>query len=332
MTVRALLAALAVTLVAAAAAEARLLEAVVARPIEKPQLTARGGIEDAQRWARRRAGTVAFAVAREGRPIRGVAIHRRYPSASVVKAMLALAVLRSAHDRALTGGERSLLRPMIVFSDNDAATAVYASVGAGSLYGIARAARMKNFDVGFNWADAQLTAHDQARLFLRIDRLTPRRHRAYFRGLLASIVPSQRWGIAPVAAGRGFRVMFKGGWRIGIFHQVALLERDGRRLALAVLTRSADHGYGRRTQAGIAARVLARLPRRQPQLELERALILDGDEAGHARRLDPELRELDRRGADELDLLADPLRVEADFDWVGLAVQGEASAGRGPPA
>jgi hypothetical protein len=260
---RALLAALALTLLAATAAEARLLDAVAARPPDPPRLVAVGGIEDAQRWARRRAGTVAFAVAREGRPIRGLAIHRRYYSASVVKAMLALAVLRSARERALTAGERGLLRPMIVVSDNDAATAVYARVGAGALYAIARAARMRNFDVGFNWADAQLTAHDQARLFLRIDRLTPRRHRAYFRGLLASIAPWQRWGIAPVAAGRRFHVMFKGGWRTGIFHQVALLERDGRRIALAILTRSADHGYGRETQAGVAARVLAPLPRRQ---------------------------------------------------------------------
>jgi len=261
---RALLAALALIVVAAPAAEARLPDAVMARPLEPPSLVALGGIEDAQQWARRRAGTVAFAVAREGRPIRGVAIHRRYYSASVVKAMLALAVLRSARDRALTAAERSLLRPMIVVSDNDAASAVYARVGAGALYAIARAARMTNFDVGFNWADAQLTAHDQARLFLRIDRLTPRRHRGYFRHLLASIAPWQRWGIAPVAASRGFHVMFKGGWRIGIFHQVALLERDGKRIALAILTRSADHGYGRETQAGIAARVLAPLPQRRP--------------------------------------------------------------------
>ena len=122
---------------------------------------------------------------------------------------------------------------------------------------------MTNFDVAFNWADAQVTAHDQARLFMRIDRLTPRRHRGYFRRLLASIAPSQRWGIAPVAARRGFHVLFKGGWRIGIFHQVALLEREGKRVALAVLTRSVDHGYGRETQAGIAARLLAPLPRRQ---------------------------------------------------------------------
>jgi Beta-lactamase enzyme family len=265
VTVRALLAAVAVTLAAAAVAEASVApkQARLARPVEPPRLVAVGGIGEAQRWARRRAGTVAFAVAGAGR-IRGVAIHRRYYSASVVKAMLALAVLRAAPDRALTASERALLRPMIVVSDNDAASTIYGRVGARALYAIARAARMTNFDVGFNWADAQLTAHDQARLFLRIDRVTPRRHRAYFRNLLASIVSYQRWGIAPVAEARDFHVMFKGGWRIGIFHQVALLEREGKRIALAVLTGSADHGYGRVTQSGIAARVLARLPRRQP--------------------------------------------------------------------
>jgi hypothetical protein len=147
---------------------------------------------------------------------------------------------------------------MIVVSDNAAASNVYARVGAGALHRIARAAGMTRFSVGGNWADARLTAHDQARLFLQIDRLAPRRHRGYLRGLLAGIVPSQRWGIAPVAEARGFDIMFKGGWRIGIFHQVALLERDGRRVALAILTSGTDHGYGRDTQAGIASRVLAR--------------------------------------------------------------------------
>ena len=237
--------------------------AVAAAPIGEPRLVAPGGIEDAQRFARRRRGAIGFAVAVAGGRIRGVNLNHRFYSASVVKAMLALAVVRAARDRDLTADERTLLRPMVTVSDNDAASTVYARVGSGALYRIARAAGMTRFDVGFNWADALLTAHDQARLFLRIDRLAPRRHRAYLRALLGSIVPSQRWGIAPVAEARGFRVMFKGGWRTGIFHQVALLERDGRRIALAVLTSGTDHGYGRETQAGIAARLLSR-PARRP--------------------------------------------------------------------
>jgi hypothetical protein len=236
--------------------------AVAAAPAGEPRLVALGGLTEARRWARRRPGTVGFAVADESGRVEGVNVDHRFFSASVVKAMLALAVVRSARDRALTAGERALLRPMIVVSDNAAASTVYARVGADALHRIARAAGMTRFDVGGNWADALLTAHDQALLFLRIDRLAPRRHRAYLRGLLAGIVPWQRWGIAPVAEERGFHIMFKGGWRTGIFHQVALLERDGRRVALAVLTSGTDQGTGRVTQSGIAARVLARAPRR----------------------------------------------------------------------
>jgi hypothetical protein len=238
------------------------VSAASAAPVDGgPRLIARGGIEDAQRWARGRAGTVAFAVADGGR-IRGVRVDRRFPSASVVKAMLALAVLRSAHDRALTASERALLRPMITASDNDAASTIYARVGAAALYRVAHAARMTRFaDVG-NWADAQITAADQARLFLRIDRLAPRRHRRYLRRLLASIVSWQRWGIAPVAEARGFRIMFKGGWRTAIAHQVALLERDGGRIALAVLTSGTRDSYGRATESGVAARVLSQQPPR----------------------------------------------------------------------
>jgi hypothetical protein len=231
-------------------------------PATPPRLVAPGGIEEARRWARRRAGTVGFAVADERGRVRGVNLHHQFFSASVVKAMLALAVVRSARDRALTGGERALLHPMVTVSDNDAASTVYAQLGAAPLHRIARAARMTRFSIGGNWADALLTPHDQAHLFLRIDRLAPRRHRGYLRDLLASIVPWQRWGIAPVAAGRGFHIMFKGGWRTNIFHQVALLERDDRRVALAVLTSGTGHGYGRETQSGIAARVLSRPPRR----------------------------------------------------------------------
>jgi hypothetical protein len=180
----------------------------------------------------------------------------------VVKAMLALEVVREARHRDLTSTERALLHPMITVSDNNAASAVYRRVGGAGLYRVAAAAHMTHFrDVG-NWADSHITAADQVRLFLRIDKLAPKRHRKYLRGLLASISPGQRWGIAPVAEARDFHIMFKGGWRNNISHQVALLERDGQRIALAVLTSGAPDGYGRLTETGVAERVLARRPRR----------------------------------------------------------------------
>jgi hypothetical protein len=228
----------------------------------EPSLVAIGGVQDARAYARGRAGTVAFAVARPGGAIRGLNLDHEFFSASVVKAMLALAVVREASHRDLTATERALLHPMITVSDNNAASAVYRRVGGAGLYRVAHAAHMTHFrDVG-NWADAHITPSDQARLFLRIDRLTPKRHRSYLRGLLGGIVPSQRWGIAPVAEVRDFRIMFKGGWRTNISHPVALLERDGRRMALAVLTSGASDGYGRLTETGVAERLLASRPRR----------------------------------------------------------------------
>ncbi len=190
--------------------------------------------------------------------MRGYNLSAQFRCASMSKAMLLVAVLRRAATRALTAHEAALLGPMVTESDNDAGHAVYASVGGDAgLVAVARAARMTHFlPVGAVF-EARITAADQARLFLRIDRLVPARHRAYARELLAGIIKPQRWGIAPVAERRGFRVSFKGGWRKGITHQAALLERDGRRVGLAVLTSDEPNlAYGSATLAGVTARVL----------------------------------------------------------------------------
>lgn len=220
-------------------------------------LVTASGIAAAQRWARQRQGTVAFAVLDQAGRLRGLHRTARFPSASVVKAMLLVAELRRAGVHPLSSGTASTLRAMITFSDNAAASAIYERVGGAGLTAVARAAHARRFaDVG-HWSDAQLTAADQARFFLSVDRLVPAGHRAFARRLLSSIIAGQRWGIAPVAARRGFKVFFKGGWRTGITHQVALLERGGRRVALAVLTSDEPSlAYGQQTIAGIAARVL----------------------------------------------------------------------------
>jgi len=215
------------------------------------------GLRQATTFAKSRAGTVGWAVATADGKIRGANTTVQLRSASMSKAMLLVAVLRRARARSLTADETSLLAPMITESDNDAAHAVYATIGDAGLVAVARAARMQHFlPVGAVF-EARITAADQARLFLRIDTLVPKRHRAYARQLLGGIVERQRWGIAPVAERRGFRVFFKSGWRKGITHQAALLERDGRRVALAVLTSDEPTlAYGQATLAGVAARVL----------------------------------------------------------------------------
>jgi Beta-lactamase enzyme family len=227
------------------------------RPAANRALTTPARIARAQRFARRRAGVVAFTVLEKNARPRGLRRTVRFRSASVVKAMLMVAVLRRAGRRRVTNVRRRHLRRMITVSDNDAANALYAEVGGRGLRKVARAAGMRKFvDVG-HWAEAWITAADQARLFLQIDRLVPRAHRRYGRKLLSSVVSWQRWGIARVARRRHMKVFFKGGWRTGILHQAALLERNGRRVALAVLTSgSPSETYARETMERIAVRVL----------------------------------------------------------------------------
>lgn len=231
--------------------------AVVATASATRVLATRSGIAAAQRYARSRAGTVAFAVLDGRGRLRGLNRSVQFPSASVVKAMLMVAVLRRVGSGHLDGATAKTLTAMITVSDNDAASAIYRRVGGPGLRAVARAAHAKRFeDVGW-WASARLTAADQARFFYRVDRLVPAKHRRFARKLLSSIVGWQRWGIPPVAARHGLKAFFKGGWRSGITHQVALLEKRDRRIALAVFTSGEPSmGYGEQTIAGIAARVL----------------------------------------------------------------------------
>jgi hypothetical protein len=155
---------------------------------------------------------------------------------------------------------------MIHVSDNGAATSVYRRVGDGGLFGLARRAGMTNFSVAGFWANARISAADQARFFFGIDGLIPRRFRGYARGLLSGIAGYESWGIPRVARPR-WHVLFKGGWRgTGrgqLVHQVARLERRGGTFAMAVMTDGdPSMGYGISTIQGLTARLVGgRLPR-----------------------------------------------------------------------
>ncbi|HEX4690441.1 MAG TPA: serine hydrolase [Solirubrobacteraceae bacterium] len=218
----------------------------------------------ARHWAEHRAGTIAFAVrTRDG--IRGVGLDRRFPSASVVKALLLVAYLNepAVRRRPLTAEEGALLAPMIRHSSNSAADAVWVRVGDPRLRRLARRAGMHRFRPGGSlWGLSQITARDITRFFLHVDRLLPPRHRAYGMRLLRSVTPSQRWGIASVVP-RDWRFAFKGGWGSGTGwadHQAGLLTQGRDRIAIAVLTyANPSHAYGNATERGVARRLLAGL-------------------------------------------------------------------------
>jgi hypothetical protein len=109
------------------------------------------------------------------------------------------------------------------------------------------------------WGLSRIDASDQARFFLHIDREVVPRHRAAAMHLLATVIPSQRWGIGRLHL-PGWQLYFKGGWGAGtgeVEHQVVLLRHGTIRLALAVLiTNSPSHEYAKQTLQGTFTRLL----------------------------------------------------------------------------
>jgi hypothetical protein len=217
-------------------------------------------IAAAAEWAKTRQGSITFAV-RTDEHLWGRGLDRQVPSASVFKAMLLTTYLRraSVRHRDLTDADRALLRPMIRRSDNVAATRVRDIVGNAAVVRLAHRVGMTRFRIAQIWGLSQITARDQTRYFLHIDRFVPKRHRGYAMRLLRTIVPSQRWGFAQVIP-EGWTLYFKGGWGSGtgaVDHQVGLLERGEDRVAIAVLTlNSPSHDYGKATLRGVARRLL----------------------------------------------------------------------------
>jgi beta-lactamase class A len=184
-----------------------------------------------------------------------------HQSASVTKSMLLAGYLDRVGEADLDTAEQDRLRAMITYSDNDAADAVYATVGDAGLQQVADRVGMRDFDPAGYWSEAWITARDMARFMWALERrsLAPA-HREFALELLAGIVPDQRWGI-PAAAGEAWTVWFKGGWRPSstgsLVHQAALLRDGNRRVAIAVLTEGQpSHTYGTETVRGVAQRLL----------------------------------------------------------------------------
>jgi beta-lactamase family protein len=224
----------------------------------------RPGMQAALHYKRTRIGDIAFAVRTDSHFYAYRPDHVEW-SASVLKAMLLVAYLDrpSVARRDLNSGDRALLNPMITVSDNDAATEVRSIVGNWGLSALAHRVGMTSFEPAAIWGESHITARDQTKFFLHIDSFIPKLHRAYAMRLLASVTPSQRWGIGEVAP-KGWKLYFKGGWGSGtglIDHQVALLVRGCARVSVAVLTMDdGSHAYGKETLKGMFARLLRGLP------------------------------------------------------------------------
>ena len=223
------------------------------------------GMDRAVRYAEGRTGSISFAVIGPAGRMYGYRRAAQVPSASVIKAMFMAAYLRrpSVRDRALHDDDRSLLGPMIKRSDNDAATRIADLLGPGPINRLARAAGMRDFHYTRPWGLSTISARDQVDFFFTLERYLPERHEDYARYLLSHIVRSQRWGLGRVHR-PNWKFFFKGGWGSGtgaVCHQVAFLERGGKRIAIAIMIlESPSHAYGTETLRAIGDRLLDDLP------------------------------------------------------------------------
>ena len=221
-------------------------------------------IGSAIRYLKGRRGDAALAIVDSNGTLHAWRGERTYMSASVIKAMLLVQYLRT--HKTITPAMRATLTSMITWSNNDAASVVYASsgVGAAGLRRLAREAGMTRFSPRSYIFASRITAADQARFFYAMDSYIPARHRTFARYLLSHIIPVQSWGIPEVARPR-WRVYFKGGWFYGAYgmntlvHQVARLERKRVTWSLAVLTNDNPHWqYGYETLRGVTDRLLGK--------------------------------------------------------------------------
>jgi hypothetical protein len=201
----------------------------------------------ATRYLRNWGHVAALAVVDSQGNLLGFHEHRRFASASVVKAMLLVQYLRT-HQRISAGLHADLSR-MIVLSDNAATDRVFGLVGARGLRQLAVAAGMRSFVPASPWAVCQTTAADQARFFAGMDKLVPKARRHLVRGLLSTFGPYRGWGIPRLAVRLGWRPFFKDGWihtsRGESLLQVVRLERGRLSTTVAVFTDGQPTpGYG----------------------------------------------------------------------------------------
>jgi hypothetical protein len=218
-------------------------------------------LSNARTYANSRRGEVSWAVIDTRGNLHAYRGNRQYRTASVVKAMILVARLRQHANQPLSSATTRDLQNMIRYSDNNAAIRQYRYVCAPYMTRLARVADMDNFIApdSCNWGTIHFSAIDQAKLFYKIDRLMPQRHRSFGMRELRSVTSAQRWGIAAANEGK-WNLAFKGGWlprSCGhIEHQSGLFSLPGQRWSLSVLSQcNQTSSYGRETQYGIARRL-----------------------------------------------------------------------------
>ncbi|WP_106969218.1 serine hydrolase [Streptomyces sp. PRh5] len=181
-----------------------------------------------------------------------------YATASVIKVGILAALLLGAQDegRRLTAQERSYATVMIEKSDNDAATALWGTIGGGC--GLETAlGRLGLTDTHADdrgrWGLTHTTASDQLTLlravFLDGSPLSAR-SQAYLRTLMGRVIAGQTWGISSAAAGTGRGTRLKNGWMprdatgLWVVNSIGEVTANGRPHLIAVLSEGSTDREG----------------------------------------------------------------------------------------
>jgi hypothetical protein len=193
-----------------------------------------------------------------------------FHTASIVKAdILATVLLQAQRQHAgLSPAEQQLATAMIEESDNDAASALWNTIGAAP--GLAAADRVLGLRYtepgpGGLWGLTATTVTDQLRLLAALtSRHSPltavARH--YELTLMRSVADGQNWGVT-AAADPGSRPAVKNGWLPDassggwVINSIGVLRHDGQRLLVAVLSSGQPTQAAGISQVQAAARAAA---------------------------------------------------------------------------
>ena len=142
---------------------------------------------------------------------------QEFHSASVIKVITLCALLYQLQGlQDLSPEQDTLAQAMITESDNDAQDTLWNEVGMDALQRFLTAARMNHTRLGQDdyWGLTEVNPHDELRLLHLL--ITPNRvlgpaSRHYALGLMADVVPDQRWGV-PAGAPPDVTVHLKNGW------------------------------------------------------------------------------------------------------------------------
>jgi hypothetical protein len=226
----------------------------------KPPVVTRGictSAQDPQLAARISAGIKAALAGRSS--VAGIAVEDpalgitcqlhpwwRDDAASVAKVMILGALLHElmAEGRQRSPEQASLAWQMITESDNDAASDLWGEVGRTAMQNFLALAGMTDTTLGpgIYWGLTQISAHDEMlllRLLVTPNTVLDRAAQDYALGLMADVIPSQRWG---VPAGGPDRVIahVKDGWLpdpdLWVINSIGDFTSRGGDTSIAILT------------------------------------------------------------------------------------------------